>query len=304
MYTAGDAVEKAHDDGIWSVSWSGGRANRIVTGGIDQFVRVWNGDTLERVLEIEGHELGINCVSVNEDATVAVSTSLDSTVNVWNLESGVLLRSIKCGPEHRAWSAAICPKPTDGINTVAVSTHSGAVLFYNIDTGERVSELTTRGKFNQSIAFSPNAKYFAAGAIDGTLHIFSLGEDKKTYSILHKIEAHAMPVRGLEFSPDSELILTGSDDSIMNMYDVAQGNMIQSFSGHLSWVTSLAFNPKNSQFASGVIEQWESTFAFSCGIFYVQTCYFGNGGIRDRHTHTHTHLHGCTNILQWLLSVF
>jgi hypothetical protein len=34
-------VDQAHEDSIWSVSWTGGTTNKLVTGGVDEHVKVW-----------------------------------------------------------------------------------------------------------------------------------------------------------------------------------------------------------------------------------------------------------------------
>ena len=42
-----------------------------------------------------------------------------------------------------------------------------------------------------------------------------------TGALLHTLEGHAMPVRSLCFSPDSQLLLTASDDREMKIYDMS-----------------------------------------------------------------------------------
>ena len=66
----------AHGDSVWSVAWHG-KSNRVVTGGIDGSLACWSGETLERVGELEGHALGVNCIDVCEAAPIAVTSSLD-----------------------------------------------------------------------------------------------------------------------------------------------------------------------------------------------------------------------------------
>lgn len=48
-------------------------------------------------------------------------------------------------------------------------------------------------------------KYLVSGAMDGIITIFDLESKKVKYSI----EEHAMPIRTLAFSKDSEKLLTG-----------------------------------------------------------------------------------------------
>jgi WD repeat-containing protein 61 len=94
---------------------------------------------------------------------------------------------------------------------------------------------------------------------------------------------HAMPIRSLCFSPNSELLLTASDDGHMKIYDVlviktyykyvykvlyfifvlcrAHANVAGTLSGHASWVLSVAFSPDNQHFVSGssdhLVKLWE-----------------------------------------------
>ena len=63
---------------------------------------------------------------------------------------------------------------------------------------------------------SQDGKYIATGAIDGFINVFDVESGK----LVHTIEGHAMTVRSLTFSPDSQLILTAADDGHMKIYDV------------------------------------------------------------------------------------
>nr|XP_053650494.1 SKI8 subunit of superkiller complex protein-like [Cherax quadricarinatus] len=70
----------------------------IVTGGLDDLVRVWrwSGDGVEGELTplhtLEGHSLGVISVDVNAAGTIAASSSLDSTIRLWDLHTGEQVR--------------------------------------------------------------------------------------------------------------------------------------------------------------------------------------------------------------------
>jgi WD repeat-containing protein 61 len=79
---------------------------------------------------------------------------------------------------------------------------------------------------------SPDEKYIASGAIDGIINIFDVASSKLVHTLEGNLlnsrktlliifcPGHAMPIRSLCFSPDSQFLLTASDDGHMKLYDV------------------------------------------------------------------------------------
>ena len=47
---------------------------------------------------IEGHQLGVISVDVNRQGTVAASSSLNSQIRLWDVETGKLVKDIDAGP--------------------------------------------------------------------------------------------------------------------------------------------------------------------------------------------------------------
>lgn len=43
--------------------------------------------------------------------------------------------------------------------------------------------------------------------------------------LAHTLEGHAMPIRDLQFSPDSRYLLTASDDKQMKVYELQKGEL-------------------------------------------------------------------------------
>jgi WD repeat-containing protein 61 len=80
---------------------------------------------------------------------VAVSTSIDSNIRVWDLQNdGKLLHSI-IAPPGQAWTSKCSPDGT----FVAAGSHSGDLNIYNINDGDQVSSLPTKDKFIMSTAY-------------------------------------------------------------------------------------------------------------------------------------------------------
>ncbi|UYV75056.1 WDR61 [Cordylochernes scorpioides] len=239
--------EQAHDANIWACAWRKNEKDEtdyIVTGSIDDIVKSWkwNGQSLELKHIFEGHSLGVFDTDINKDGTIASSCSLDSIINLWNLETGENILKIQPGPVD-AWGAKFSPDS----KTIASGSNMGKINLFNVENGKTELTLDTKGKFTLSISFSPDGKYLASGAIDGIIKIFDIATGK----LVQTLEGHAMPIRSLMFSKDSQFLITASDDCHIKIYDVQQGNLVCTLSGHSSWVLTLDVSPDGKHFVSG-----------------------------------------------------
>nr|XP_054767870.1 SKI8 subunit of superkiller complex protein-like [Lytechinus pictus] len=272
MYSVVYKQEQAHDDSIWCVAWM--KSDRdgvenIVTGSVDDLVKCWNweNDELKLKWTLEGHQLGVVSVDINPTGTIAASSSLDSHIRLWDLEVGKQMRSIDAGPVD-AWTIAFSPEG----RFLASGSHVGKINLFGVESGKKESQLDTRGKFTFSIAYVSN-------------YITSRSLHKIVYVLL--LPGHAMPIRSLCFSPDSQLLATASDDGQIKIYDVQQANLAGTLSGHSSWVTGVHFCPDNTHFVSNssdkTVKVWDCGTRQCVATFYDhldqvwQAKYNGNG---------------------------
>ncbi|RWS16827.1 WD repeat-containing protein 61-like protein [Dinothrombium tinctorium] len=300
MYSVLFKEEQAHDDGIWSVAWVKGKVdemNHIVTGSIDDTVKAWqwfgllkklnflvcflirNEERLNLRYIFEGHALGVVSVDINSEGTIAASSSLDSHIRFWDLNSGTQVQSIDAGPVD-AWT--VCFSPDSKL--IATGSYSGKINLYNTETGTREAQLDTKGKFPLTIAFV-NGKSVASGATDGMIKIFDVESGK----LVKTLEGHAMPIRSLAFSPDCQFLVTASDDCHLKVYDVQNADPLRTLSGHGSWVLSVSFSPNNNNFASSssdkTVKIWEvrsneCVHTFSEHTDQVWCCKYNHNGSR------------------------
>jgi WD repeat-containing protein 61 len=245
----------AHDDSIWSVAWSKNNQHEyILTGSVDSLVKSWYWDGKEAFEcrhKLEGHNLGVLSVGIDKTGTVGVSSSLDSHIKIWNLESGKLIQDIDAGPVN-AFTVAINPHTG---TTIAAGSNTGEVNVYDTEQdGKRVVKLTPRDRqFAMSVGYSTDGTKLACGSIGGVVTIFDLTTGANG-SIAHSLtEAHTMPVRSLCFSPDqkSNLLFTACDDGTIKIFDTREAGHVGTITGHASWVLSVACSPDGTQLASG-----------------------------------------------------
>ena len=278
MYSLLSNTENAHEDSIWTCAWGclkkkkeahadnedsrdSIRSNEeetveyLVTGSVDDTVKVWElkDKSFQLKHKLTGHSLGVVSVAVSSDGSKCASSSLDSSLRLWDVDSGEKISSIEVGPVD-IWTVVFSPDD----KFIVSGSHSGKIHLYGTESGKQEQTLDTRGgKFTLSVAYSPDGKYIASGAIDGIINIFDVTYGK----VLRTLEGHAMPIRSLCFSPDSQLLLTASDDGHMKLYDVKDANLAGTMSGHASWVLGVAFSPDGQNFVSSssdhTVKVWE-----------------------------------------------
>jgi WD40 repeat protein len=204
-------------------------------------------------------------------------------VEVWNLETGKLLRS-RMLTNAQLTATAFSP----GGRLMAFGTSSGTVDLLNLQTGQITpygaagnapvgmvsfspgshfltaaredqthtmiwdlrsgAELSLPPGTSERFAFSPDGRTLAAGDASHAIHLIDL-PDRTERSVL---KGHRWTIYSLAFSPDSRVLATGGGDAVARLWDVATGQeLTRPLRGHLQGITELAFSPDGKALATG-----------------------------------------------------
>jgi len=153
-----------------------------------------------------------------------------------------------------SWSVSLNPKG----GTYAATGGSGNVAIHSAEPetfGERRTILSSgRGKFGMRCSHSPDGSRVALSVDSGQIFIFDLASS----SLTSTYTSHAMAVRSLSWSPDSQLLLSASEDKRLILHDVRvtssgrpSSGAVASLSGHSSWVLSSDISPDGRLALSG-----------------------------------------------------
>jgi RNA polymerase sigma factor (sigma-70 family) len=164
------------------------------------------------VHHLDGHRVAAYALAWSADGTHIVSGGNDSTVCLWEAQTGKGIKRIN-SPVNQCYVAAIS---LDGTRAAFAGggSHSEVVDLNSYDV--RACDAhdfapTPQGASYGSIAFSPDGKKFAVGGCwDASIWIW----DAETGTELAKLSAHREAVVGLAWTKDDRLISVGTDGDL------------------------------------------------------------------------------------------
>lgn len=67
----------------------------LVIGTADSEIKVWDWDTEEIILTLQGHSAAVTCLNISENEKILVSGSDDNTVIVWDFENHQIIQTLQ-----------------------------------------------------------------------------------------------------------------------------------------------------------------------------------------------------------------
>lgn len=165
-----------------------------------------------------------------------VSIGEGSGIGFWNVADGVLRQVVDGG----------YPMDLDPSGAwIATAGAGGTILVRDAATGAILRTLMGPTDISDSLAFSSNG-LLAAGERTGKIWIWRVSD----WSLVETIQAHAADIYALKFSPDGQLIASGSLDDTVRLSDVTLGAVVKVLNGHTESVNDLAFSPDGQTLVS------------------------------------------------------
>ncbi|RXN07661.1 echinoderm microtubule-associated -like 2 isoform X1 [Labeo rohita] len=190
---------------------------------------------------VQGHTDELWGLDVHPSTEQFVTCGQDKQVYLWDTTSHLPLWSKAIEDPGR--SVGFHPTGT----VLAVGTMTGRWLVLDADTRDLVSMHTDGNEIISVVKYSPDGAYLAVASHDNFVYIYSVTENGRKYSRVGKCTGHSSFVTHLDWSTDSQFIVTNSGDYEILFWEASSGKHITSADvvRNLEWATStcvLGFN--------------------------------------------------------------
>jgi WD40 repeat protein len=157
-----------------------------------------------------GHKSAVDCVAFSPDDSLLVSGSQDRTVNLWDVQTGGLVRSVEM---------------TERVQSVGFS-HDGTMVACNFGIWDRALEELVHS-FKRGVtklAWSPNSADVVLAYQNGDVGIL----DATNGTYWNMTSGHDEPVKSVAYSRDGSKVASGSSH-LIKVHDADTGNVLREY---------------------------------------------------------------------------
>lgn len=264
---------------------------KLVTGGPDLVVQVWDIETGQLIRPLPGTtlaELTITRFLTSTNSSLVVAGCLNGRVITWDASTGQILHDFT---SERLFSLAAIP----GTNQILTAHPDNLVRVKDSQAGTTFRTIAghTAGA-TQGVGFSPDRRYVVSGgnealtrlwnrtnaqqvrafagfaggtgvasfSPDGTQILTTFGASTRLLNAETGAIEREYPGASPVFSSDGQRIATASQDGTAHLWDVAAATEIRAFSSPGSLLTALAISTDGMTLASGasdgVVRLWNT----------------------------------------------
>ena len=131
---------------------------------------------------------------------------------------------------------------TPNMKQAISGTENGNIFVWNFKPQMRPFKFSGHKGAITDLAINPLGDIIASSSIDHTVRLWTNAVGGKNKIL----KCHPSPIRSVDFSSDGKLLMTGSNDKTIKIFELyPKHKFISSYKGHSNWVRCARFSPDN-----------------------------------------------------------
>ena len=174
------------------------------------------------VRKLKGHSDGVMCLQVDDANNMLATGSYDTTVKIWNLETGEVVRTLS---GHTRGVGAL---QFDDCKLISASM-DGTLRIWNYRSGDCLSIL--HGHSDGVICLHYDGSLLASGSADATIRVWNF-DTKECFTM----RGHRDWVNSVRISSTARTVFSASDDTTIRLWNLDTRECVRTFVGHVGQV--------------------------------------------------------------------
>lgn len=217
----------------------------LVSAGNKQQLRFWDAKTWQPLRELKESSRSLSFTP--DGKRLALVPAYQRVVRVKDLADGKNDLQIPVSEGAHAWRASFVDAGKRLVTLESSPSHTTAgLLTWDTASGRQVGKLLLSGAVPAALAVTGDGRTAFVGDNEGRIHYCRLGAGKE----IATMPGHAREVGALSLSPDEWLLISGSGDRAVRVWERVSGKEICTLRAHKRAVTAVAFSPSGRVVAS------------------------------------------------------
>ncbi|RLI56332.1 MAG: hypothetical protein DRP09_06875 [Candidatus Thorarchaeota archaeon] len=246
-----------HEGPVYGLAVMADNQRLVSIADKDLAVKIWSLDDYALISSLAPNSAHVKTVAVSPDQHYIVTGSADGIVRFWDVDRGVLLRTLDAG--HDVHSMIISPDGRYllcGSKVPPASNESGVVTIWDFELGVQLKRIEAHQGHVTALAMTADSNYVLSGGQDGQVHLW----DMETGTLLKTMSGHNSSVISIYVTNDGQHLITGSSDGTVRAWILRGGVLLESLT-HTENVHSLIISPDGRHVITGsmdgLVEIWD-----------------------------------------------
>jgi len=184
----------------------------------------------ELIHTFKGHTKLVESIRFTPDSKFIISCSHDTSLKIWDVENKKEFHTLL---GHEKWVTDCEISFTPGGNKILSCAWDSNLIIWDFDTRKKIKTINTKADLLDCCTISPDGTLIAVGCRkEFSIKIYNA----LNYKLMHTLIKHTDFIFAVSFSADNKLLVSGSQDKTIKVWNTTNGELVYDFVGHESGI--------------------------------------------------------------------